>query len=184
MKDYPYDRKEEIIHNGMRYRLHNNYLTFGGGFFGSTIRSQSQKGLGLDFQFHIKKHHFQAGGLMSGLEFLSNNNLQAHLGYGYRKETSKYNLAFFAGPSYYITVVGVKLDSGIVAAKLYRGIGGYFCLQGVTKFLYDFGLGAEIFGDINMRQQLFGFKIIAFFSGAYRGPKKNYNPHVRSENPK
>ncbi len=182
-KVYPYDRKEEIINNGKRYRIHNNYLTFGGGFLSSSIRTQSQKALGIDFQFHIRRQHFQAGFMMSGHEFRANNNIQGHVGYGYRKETKKYNIAAFAGPDFYTGVLAIEDTAGI-QAFLYRGVGAYFCLQGVAKLAYDFGFGAEIFGDFSGQQNIFGFKLIAYFSGAYRGPKKNYNPHVRSENPR
>ena len=183
MKDYPYDRKEEIINDGKRYRVHNNYLSLGGGFLSSSIRNQSQKVLGIDFQFHVRKQHFQLGSIMSGQEFRANNNVQGHIGYGYRKETKKYNLAAFAGPNYYTGVVAVS-DTGGIRASLYEGFGAYFCLQGVAKLMYDFGVGVEIFGDFSKHQNIFGFKLIGYFSGAYRGPKKNYNPHVRAENPR
>jgi len=41
-------------------------------------------------------------------------------------------------------------------------------------------LGAELFGEVNYKQNLIGIKFIAFFSGAYRGAKKKVNPNVRT----
>jgi hypothetical protein len=178
-KQPPYNRKEEIIHDAKRYRIHNNYLTFGGGFANSTIRNQSQKVVGADFQFHVKRQHFQAGVLMSGEQFLSNNHVQGHIGYGYRRETKFSNLAVFGGPAYFY---GVEGEVG-TPERFYDGFGAYVAVQGITKFAYDIGLGIELFSEFSYKQSLFGFKIIAFFSGAYKGPKRNYNPNVRSENP-
>jgi hypothetical protein len=179
-----YRRKEEIIYYGKRYRIHNNYVTLGAGFLNSSIRSQSQKCGGADFVFHIREQHFQTGLIMSGEELLSNNNLQVHIGYGYRHETNTLNLAVFGGPTWFTGVTAYTDPvSGITRPDFYNGYGAYVSLQGISKFYYDFGLGLELFGDISYRQTTFGFKIIAFFSGAYRGPKKNYNVNVRSENP-
>jgi hypothetical protein len=141
------------------------------------MRSRSQKAAGADFQFHVLQHQFQAGLMMSGDQFLSNNHIQGHLCYGWRRESKTTNLAAFGGPSYYR---GVKGDpSG--GPEFYSGIGAYFALQAVTKFMYDIGIGVELFDELSPRQNIFGFKIIAFFSGAYRGEKKNFNPNVRSE---
>ncbi len=179
-KEQPkYDRKEEIIYDGKRYRIHNSYLTIGGGFLQASIRPNLQKMLGIDYQLPIRKTHFQLGIMMSGDEFASNNNVQGHVCYGIRQEKNRSNLAFFFGPSYSTGVEGDATGS----PKFYQGFGGYVSIQAVTKFTYDIGFGAELFGDISAKQNIIGLKFIAFFSGAYRGAKKNFNPHVRSENP-
>jgi len=178
----PYVRKEEIIYYNKRYRLHNNYLSFGPGFLNSSIRDNSQKSVGIDYQFHIRWQHFQGGLMMSGEGFNSNNNVGAHIGYGYRKETKTKNFAAFIGPSYNNGVLTLRDSTGqISGANYYDGFGIYACVQGVIKFTYDFGLGAELFSEISKTQNIFGFKIIAFFSGAYMGPKKTVNPNVRLE---
>lgn len=172
-----YYRKEEIIYDDKRYRIHNNYLTLGGGFLGSTIRGDVQKNIGIDFQFHIRRQQFQAGVMMSGDAFRSNNNVQMHLGYGYRKETITTNVAAYFGATYYTGVVASK-DS-IPVPIFYDGFGAYACIQGIYKISYDFGVGAELFGELNVHQNILGIRFIAFFSGAYRGAKRNYNPNVR-----
>ena len=61
-------------------------------------------------------------------------------------------------------------------------MGVYFSAQAVTKFTYDIGFGVELSGEYSPQQSSLGIKFILFFSGSYRGPKKNYNPHVRAEN--
>jgi len=175
-----YDRKEEIIYDGKRYRIHNSYLSIGGGFLQSSIRASLQKTLGMDFQFPIRRMHYQVGLMMSGEEFASNNNIQGHVCYGLRKERNRSNLAVFFGPSYSTGVEGDATSS----PRFYQGFGGYVSIQAVTKFTYDIGFGAELFGEISAKQNILGLKFIAFFSGAYRGGKRNFNPHVRSENSK
>ena len=174
-------RREEILYDGKRYRMWNNYLTAGGGFLSSTLRSNSQKMVAVDFHFHIRKQYFQVGGFMSGEEFLSNNNIQGHVCYGLRYERNTVNLAVFAGPSIFTGVTGTP---GVTDPAFYNGWGAYFSLQAVSKFIsYDIGLGGELFADLSEKQRIVGFKIILFFSGAYRGLKGPINPNVRAENP-
>jgi len=181
IKEAPkFDGKEEIIYDGKRYKIHNSYLTAGAGFLQSSMRNRLQQTIGVDFQFPIRKLNFQMGAMMSGESFGSNNNIQGHVGYGIRREKTRNNLALYAGPTLFTGVIGDATSSPV----FYTGVGAYVSLQAVTKFTYDIGLGAELFGEISSRQRIFGIKIIAFFSGAYRGPKRNFNPNVRSENPK
>jgi hypothetical protein len=121
------------------------------------------------------------GALMSGVDFTSNNDFQSHLGYGIRKEKAKSNLAAYAGLSYFFGVETVSDSTGIIP-KYYQGVGLYGCGQITAKLAYDIGAGFELFGEYSPTRSMVGFKMFLFFSGAYRGPKHNYNPHVRSEN--
>src|ERR1043165_5666592 len=95
-----YDKEEEVIYDQKRYRVHNNYLTFGAGYIGSSLRNQAQKHTAADFNFHVRYSHFQLGVMMSGTEYLSNNDIQFHVGWGKRVETRPYNLAVFGGATY------------------------------------------------------------------------------------
>jgi hypothetical protein len=172
----PYNRKEEILYQNKRYRIHNNYLTLGGGFLGSTLREDVQSAVAADYQFHIRRQHFQAGAMMSGEEFLSNNYIQVHVGYGYRIENYTSNFAAFIGPTYFSGVSG-KVGQ---PEDFFNGYGVYVSIQAVLKFAYDIGLGVEVFGEANYKQNMAGIKFIAYFSGAYRGVKKKVNPNVRT----
>ena len=174
-----YFAKEEIINNGKRYRIHNNYFTAGGGFFTSTKRSTTQKSFGMDLQFHIKKHRFQVGGFISGNEFLGANNLSTHLGYGWRKESTKYNFAFYTGIQYSYGVYGVADSDSTTKPIFYSVPGVYVSGQAIRKLIYDIGIGVELYSEINTTQYIGGIKFIVFFSDAYRGLKRNYNPNVR-----
>jgi hypothetical protein len=178
----PYDKKEEIIHQNKRYAIHNNYITLGPGFGASTYHSGLQKIIGADFQFHIRDQHFQLGGMISGPEFLGTTNLGGHLCYGYRWETRAWNLAAFLGPSWYYGVRTLKDTGGVSFPQIYQGPSVYLSLQAILKITYDIGAGVELNADVG-RRQLFGCRFILFFSGAYRGVKRGYNPHVHAENP-
>jgi hypothetical protein len=166
----PYNRKQEITYDNKRYRRWNNYLTFGAGKAYSTIRETDQSIIGVDFNFHMQKQYFQVGFLMSGPEYLTNTNVAGHICYGYRYEKNKYNLAGYVGPSYsyFVTVSNDTLRNLIVN----NALGAYVNLQAVYKFKYDVGIGVELFADITSLQQMYGGKIILFFSGAYRGEKR------------
>lgn len=173
----PYDRKEEIIFENKRYRIHNNFITLGGGYLGSSIREDVQRCVNADFQFHIRLHHFQIGAMMSGEEFLSNNNTQVHLGYGLRRENNGSNLAAFIGPTYFTGVQGAVGQPAV----FYDGFGLYVCGQAIYKLAYDIGLGVELFLETGQKYTQGGIKFVAYFSGAYRGAKKKFNPHVKSQ---
>jgi hypothetical protein len=164
--------------------LYNNYVTLGGGFLTSSNRSDASKSIALDFHFHIRRQYFQTGILMSGADFNSNNDFQTHLGYGIRKEKAKTNLAAFAGLTYFFGVETVSDTAYGVIPRYYQGVGMYGCGQITAKLTYDIGIGFEMFGEYSPRRSMAGFKMFLFFSGSYRGPKRNYNPHVRSENQK
>lgn len=135
----------------------------------------------MDFQFFIKQHHFQIGWLISDNDFLQVNNASLHTGYGWRKETAKTNLALFTGLNYSYGVYGV-LDTGTVTKPVYYGnLGIYACAQAIVKFTYDIGGGIEAYAEINKTQAMGGIKFILFFSNAYRGQKRNYNPNVKQK---
>ncbi|MCE3226883.1 MAG: hypothetical protein K0S32_1434 [Bacteroidetes bacterium] len=203
-KEMPeYYRKEEILHEGKRYRLHNGYLTIGGGYVASAIHAD-QRNVGFDIHIPLYKNtHLQAGAMMNGPYFLGNNNTQLHLGYGLRKETAKTHFAGYGGLSFFNGVIGRSDTAGIPFPEYYSGGGIYFCAQAVTKLSYDIGIGLEGFIELGKYQQVpstsnwydgapifsksgnfsqvAGIRLIAFFSSAYRGVKRNYNPNVRTE---
>jgi hypothetical protein len=170
----PYDRKAEIVYDSKRYRVYNNYLTFGIGKAYADIRRLDQNCLNVDFQFHLTKQYLQLGFFMSGDELLKNTNIQGHICYGYRYEKELFNLAGFIGPSYSYFATGATDTAGRFVVTTQNALGGYICLQGVYKIKYDVGLGIELFADISASQKMAGARIICYFSGAYRGEKRGF----------
>jgi hypothetical protein len=172
----PYNKKKEIVFDDKRYRVWNNYLTFGAGKGYSDIRNIDQSVLNVDFQFHLQKQYFQMGFFMSGNRFLRNTDLSGHLCYGFRKEKNYVNWAAYVGPSYSYFVTGVVDTSGYVKVTPHAALGGYLCLQAIYKFKYDVGIGLELFADISDQQKIAGIRLVAYFSGAYRGERRGYKP--------
>ena len=170
----PFNPKKEIVYDGKRYRVYNNYLTFGVGKAYSDIRSEYQSCLNADMQFHLTKEYFQIGFFMSGDKLLRNTNVQGHICYGYRYEKEKFNFAGFIGPSYSYFVTGTTDTAGYLTVTPHSLFGGYLSLQSVYKIKYDVGLGLELFADINAGQKMAGVRVICFFSSAYRGEKRGY----------
>jgi hypothetical protein len=169
-----FDPKKEIVHDGKRYRVWNNYLTFGG-MPGASINSNiptSQSAAALDLNFHIKKEYFQTGILMSGNTFGDYNNSQIHFCWGKRIERTRYNFAAFGGVDYSLFYLWAK-DS--VPARFITpartAIGAYAAIQNYWKFKYDVGIGATVFASYNTYRYLYGLRIELFFSSAYRGDK-------------
>lgn len=168
-----YSRKKEIKVDGKKYRIYNNYVTLGAGEGYNTAFKTNLFTSGVDFNFHLQKSRFQAGGLLQGRSYNNSQLIQFHLCYGYRKESYKYFWAIYGGISYMDGYNPVKLkdvagnDSTILAHFTQNGI--YAAAQLFYKLKFDYGLGLTVFADANQRQNMIGARLELFFSGAFRG---------------
>lgn len=173
-----YNPKEEIAYDGKRYRVYNNWLSFGGGANYNTKWPKDQKNLAVDYSFHLKQYYFRAGAFMSGNDFTAANSYNFHLGIGARKEHEKYNLSAFIGPSYsyFKRPLSDSTEFGLpsILNTVYNRLGGYACLEAIYKIKYDVGIGGQIFCDYNEVQMIYGVRLVVYFSGAYRGIKYGY----------
>jgi hypothetical protein len=176
-----FNSKEEIALDGKRYRVHNSWLSVGAGAGYNTRWPKDEKNIGADFTFYIKQHHFRIGGFMSGANFTASNNYSFHLCYGWRKETEKYNLSAFIGPSNSYFRRPLSDSSNYNLATVYSQVGAHACIEAVYKFKYDVGLGGQIFCDYNQVQMVYGVRLIAYFSGAYRGIKYGYHAPAKKK---
>lgn len=170
-----FNRKQEIIFDGKRYRIHNSWLSVGIGPNYNTKWSKDEKNTAVDFSFYIKQNYFRIGGFMSGTDFTAANNYSFHLCFGFRKETEKYNLSAFIGPSTSYLRRPLSDSANYNLARVYNAIGGYAVIEAVYKFKYDIGLGGQIFCDYNQVQMIYGVRLLVYFSGAYRGIKYGYH---------
>jgi hypothetical protein len=173
-------KKEELHVQKKRYLLHNNYITVGPGYDVSNIKTTVQQSIGVDLHVHVRTSQWLAGAFMSGETFGSTNYLQLHALYGYRKETTLYNFAAYAGPSWNSGVLTITYQ-GSKSALLYNDWGAYMVIQAHKKLLYDIGFGLELFTTITKRQIVSGLRVTAFFSNAYKGKQMNYNPNLRAK---
>lgn len=166
-----YNPKEELVYDGKRYRVHNNWISGGAGAGYNTHWPKDERNFGVDFSFHIKKEYFRIGGFMSGANFSLTNNYNAHVCYGIRKEKNKYNLSAFAGPSLSYFKRPLKDSVNYNLNSAYSEVGGFVCLEAIYKLKYDVGIGGQVFCDYNKVQMVYGVRLVAYFSGAYRGIK-------------
>jgi hypothetical protein len=170
-----YNPQEEIAYDGKRYRVYNNWLTFGAGAGYNTKWPKDQKNVGVDLSIHIKQYYFRAGAFMSGNDFTAANSYNFHLGMGVRKEHEKYNLSAFIGPSYsyFKRPLSDSTEFGLpsILNTVYNRLGGYACLEAIYKIKYDVGIGGQVYCDYNEVQMLYGVRLVAYFSGAFRGVK-------------
>lgn len=166
-----YNPKQEIVYDGKRYRVHNNWLSAGTGACFNTQWPKDEKNIGADFSFHLKQYYFRLGGFMSGADYRATNNYNLHLGAGLRKETEKYNLSAFIGPSTSYFKRPLKDSAEYNLETVYNEFGGYAVIEAVYKIKYDVGIGGQIFCDYNRVQSVYGVRLVLYFSGAYRGIK-------------
>lgn len=160
--------KREIVIEEKRYRVYNNWVTFGAGPAYSSANPKTQLALGMDFQFHIKKAYFFFGGLVSGDEFGIWNNYSGHMGYvPWRKETDRKNMAVMAGVNY--TQGYTFLYAGHYSSNRWDRVGLYAQFQYTMKVQYAVGIGPTFFVDWNGKRTLIGVRLDGYLSGAYRG---------------
>ena len=173
--------KEEIAYDGKRYRVHNSWLSVGAGAGYNTKWPKDEKNLGVDFSFFIKQYYFRVGAFSSGTEFTTSNNYSFHACYGLRKETETYNLSGFIGPSssYFRRPLSDSITHNL--NTVYNNLGLHACLEAVYKLKYDIGIGGQLFCDYNQVQLIYGVRLIAYFSGAYRGIKYGYRAPVKKK---
>lgn len=161
----PLDSIFVIENKKMKY--YNNWITAGAGIQQNlTYKRPYGFAGGLDYNFHIKRHYFQLGTVITGERFGSYDNYQFHFGYGKRFEGRAVNAAVFAGVSY---STGFAKDSTNIYERPFRQPGLYAEGQIIKKIAYDVGAGLSIFADFNREQTIIGSRLIVYFSGAYKG---------------
>lgn len=161
----------EFVIDNKRFQYYNNWINIG-------IGTQQNLTYGIqlgfagsaDFNFHINRYYFQIGGMLTGLHLGSYNNYQIHLGYGKRFEDKDVHVAGFAGLSY---STGYGRDTDSTYNRPYSEPGIYLEGEIVKKISYDIGLGGSLFADWNKEQSMIGARFIVYFSGSFRGKKKN-----------
>jgi len=172
-----YNPHEEIDYDGKRYRVYNNWLSVGPGAGYNSHWPKDERNLGVDFSFHIKKSYFRVGAFSSGarLRAANTNNYNFHIQYGLRKEDIKYNVSAFLGPSlsYFKRPLSDSTQFGLnnVLDNVYNEFGFHACIEVVYKIKYDVGIGGQVFCDYNRVQFVYGVRLIAYLSSAFRGAK-------------
>jgi|GEM_PF-1483585 hypothetical protein len=169
-RDTTYNSKKEILINGKRFRVYNNWMNIGTGQGFNSALPTSQSILDVNLHFHIKDKYIQLGTFLSGDRFLSFNNYNIHGCYGIRRESQQVNKFICIGPSF--SWGFPYLGAGNYSEGSYSAVGVYAEGQWIFKIAYDLGIGVSAFVDANSRQTVGGLRMELYFSGAYRGEHK------------
>lgn len=171
------NKYEEIIINNKIYKPGSSWLKIGEGIgYNSSLKSNELNTL-ISISFRIRNTYLQIGYHLSSDKFISQytyqklNNL--YVATGWRKETEKYNLSLFAGPSY--SYGGYWFDNDSIGEKRYKGFSevGFIAVADYTfKIFYDLGFGLSLYGSINKNYTVFGVQAHFYFSGAFKGEIK------------
>lgn len=170
-----FNKKKEIIYDGKRYRVYNNWISAGFGAGYNSRWPKDEKNIGADYSFLISKNYFRLGAFMSGSAYTAANNYSFHFCIGYRQEKEKLNLSAFIGPSTSYFRRPLKDSTNYNLATVYNAIGGFAVVEAVYKIKYDVGVGGQVFCDYNPIQMVYGVRFIVYFSSAYRGIKHGYH---------
>lgn len=169
--------KREIVIDYKRFRVYNNWVSGGGGIALNTANPYAQLVVAVNYNFHITRHYFRLGTMVSGDNFGMWNNVQGHAAWiPYRKETTKYNLAMMAGPSYCTGYKYIRPPHIYDELHPYTEWGGYAEIQYIRKIFYDVGVGGAFFVNVNAKNTIIGIRADIYLSGAFKGYVKGHEP--------
>lgn len=174
------NKYEEFIIKEKIYKPGCSWLKFGVGVGYNWKHKENEQNLNLAFSFRAKNTYIQAGYHVSSDEFVTKGSGQKlndiYVALGKRKETLKYNLSIFGGPSF---AYGANFDHysviNGVTSKWYKGfsdIGLFASAEYTYKLFYDMGLGVSIYSSINKNYFVSGIQLHIYFSGAFKGQIK------------
>ncbi len=168
----------EFVMDNKKFRYYSKWFTIGAGVQ-QNVTYERKLGFtgGADLNFHIKRNYYQAGLEITGEDIRAYTNYELHLGYGWRYEDKDVHFSAFVGPSYSTGYGKVQINDTLSAyTRKYSEFGLYSQVEIVKKIAYDVGIGAALFGDWNQEQTIIGLRGIIYFSGSYRGKKRQqYN---------
>lgn len=164
--------KGRIVYKNRIYRQNASYLTMG---YGAGYDFQSnliEQNMALSFQYFFKKI-----GLQLGYHSSSDNKIwwrsyqklnDLYLGAGRRWETTKFNFAAFAGPSFaYGSYIGWNEERQKDWAYGFSTLGLHAESLITYKIAYDIGVGLSLYSSVNRYYTVTGAQIHLYFSTAF-----------------
>ena len=162
--------KRDTVIAGNVFKIYSNWINIGLGLLRNPTIPRTHITAGVDLNFHITNQYFQVGAMLAGEGYGIYSTSELHLCYGKRTENRKYNCDFFGGLSY---STFNAFSNGNYATEPSKEIGVYGMAQAIRKITYDVGIGISAFAEINSKQSMFGLRLDLYFSGAYKGKKKD-----------
>jgi hypothetical protein len=168
------NKYEEFIIGDKIYKPGCGWIKVGLGSSYNIKLKTNEKNINLSYSFRVKDSYFQLGYHASSDVFFTLRSYQKltdlYGAMGLRKESKKYNISAFAGPSY--AYGGYYFDADSLGKKRYKGftdLGIVVNAEYTRKIYYDLGLGLSLFGSFNKSYSVIGIQVHIYFSGAFRG---------------
>ncbi len=168
--------KGRVVVGNRIYRQNSPYviLAYGAGY--SFKSSQAEQNMTLSYQYFFDKLGLQVGYHSSSdskIWWRSNEKLNdLFIAAGTRWESSRMNVAAFAGPSWAYGSYPVWLiPPGDSVAKQYplrfKNPGLHAEIQATYKIFYDLGVGLSLYGSVNKEYSVVGAQLHLYFSTAF-----------------
>lgn len=165
----PKTEQTHIFYKGKRYKVKSNWLTIGAGKTSDFGVAKEMISAAIDYNFYWKKGLWKFGYYRNGnLSYYQNSVLHVndlHVAYGFRNQTTRRNLAAFAGIS---RISGIDFNLDKKAFTPFKTFGVYADIEAVRKITYDVGIGISLYGNYNVSLPLIGIRLDLYFSNAYK----------------
>lgn len=164
---------DTVVINHNVYGRQYNWILFGPAF-GASRFANKDASVGIDLHFRFKKLNWQAGFMRGGeynnsfyTHFYNRDFNEIHVALGLKKGWRKSLIATYAGigaiQGFYLDAAGASDGENFSAVSLYGSA------QIIFKPIYDLGFGINAFADVNIRYSVYGIRLVAFLSNAYKG---------------
>jgi hypothetical protein len=166
--------KGKVVYQNHIYWVNAPYFTMGYGAGYGFRSNKPEQNMTIAYHHFIKKIGLSAGYHSSSDEKIwwrSNQKLnELFVSIGQRWESTKFEMAAFAGPSYAYGSYPVPIVKDTVT-KMYpyrfKELGLRAELTATYKFAYDLGVGLSLYGTVNKQYSVAGMQIHLFFSTAF-----------------
>ncbi len=171
--------KGKIVYEGHIFRVNAPYFTMGYGAGYGFRSGRVEQNMTIAYHHFIKKIGLSAGYHSSSdqkIWWRSDQKLnEIFVSVGQRWESTKFEMAAFAGPSYAygsypVTIVRDTVEK--VYPFRFKELGLRAELTATYKFSYDLGVGLSLYGSVNKQYSVAGLQIHLFFSTAFM---RNYD---------
>lgn len=165
----------EVNYKGNIYRQGSNWISFGFGPSYKIGANNWNQSFSLSYHYRFRGVYFNLGWhystskligfrpirILHQMDFLND----IHLGAGLRVEGRWHHIGFFICPSWAFSLIPSS-DSNH-SSEFHNNLGVVINTEIIFKYLYDMGVGVNIFGSFNKRTQLAGVQLRFYFSNAF-----------------
>lgn len=163
----------EVNYKGNIYKQGNNWLSFGLGPAYKIGYNNWNQSFTLSYHYRFRGVYFNLGWHYSTSQLIGLKPIRIlhqmdflndiHLGAGLRVEGRWHHVGFFIGPSWAFSLLPTSENT----STFYHNLGVVINTEIIFKYLYDIGVGVNLFGSFNKRHQVAGVQLRFYFSNAF-----------------